>query len=242
MAPQVLQLQKIEPPPELAAALSDDFLGKLVIANPPPVQIAVLEQWGGYCHSKESTEKGEVIIADWRLPSSKSRIMERIREVYIHESSHRLIWQIDSSAGSHGVEFFALQLFLFFRAGKTEEGRWPMWTSATLYDCLNCFGEEGEESHTTVGQSIDWAWETAQDLASQEITAEAAAEEICRRTKIWHAWWAAEPSRRAAAQDKRTKDKIAMKEAKDKIFWWRVYFGSVSFLAAFFLFISLSLR
>lgn len=239
MAPQVLKLQEIEPPHELAAALSDDFLGKLSIANPPPVQIAILEQWGGYCHRKESTEKGEVIIADWRSPASKVRILERIREVYIHESSHRLIWQIDSSAGSHGVEFFALQLFLFFRAGKSEEGRWPMWTSASLYDCLNCLGEE---SLITVGQSIDWAWETAQGLASQEITAEAAAEEICRRVKKWKAWKAEEPARRSAALEKQKATRAALTAARDKIFWWRFYFGSASFMAAAFLILAISMR
>ncbi|MHB1016193.1 MAG: hypothetical protein ACYC2W_13080 [Desulfurivibrionaceae bacterium] len=222
MVPTILQLHEIEPPAELAAALSPDFLSRLVIANLPPVQIATLERWGGYCHNMDATERGEVIISDWRIPQPEWLTLQRIQGTYIHEAAHRLIWQANQKAEGHGVEFFTLQLFLFLLAGEKKDGL-PWLATAELYDCQDCIGEESP----TLGQVVDFSLTTAFVLSGQEITAEQAAAEICRRAKVWREEIVAAPARREAAQ-KAMREKFetlhaALRSARDKIFWWRYF-------------------
>lgn len=224
MAPQVLQLKEIEPPAELAAALSADFLGRLNIANPPAVQIAELEDWGGYCHAQDTTEHGEVVISDWRITLPAWRITQGIRGTYIHETAHRLIWQAETSADTHGLEFYTLLIFLLRRAGERKGGSsWILY--ADFYDCQDCLEAQGVPGILSLGESIDWAMELALKLAGQKITAEMAAQEICRRAKAWREEIAAAPARREAAQ-KAAREKFealqaALAAARDKIFWWR---------------------
>jgi hypothetical protein len=243
MAPQVLQLQEIEPPAELAAALSADFLGRLFIANPPPVQIAPLENWTGYCHAQDATDRGEVIISDWRTPPRPLWSIERIQGIYIHETAHRIIGQADDGVKSHGLEFYSLLLFLLSRAGE-RKGGWSWILYADLYDCQNCIEPSDIPGLPSLGKSIDFSMELALELAGQKITAEQAAEEICRRAKAWREEVAAAPGRREAAQ-KAAREKFealqaALRSARDKIFWWRLYFGAAAFLAVavFFLVIA----
>lgn len=227
MPPQVLKLQEIEPPPELAAALSADFLDRLRIANPPPVRIATPPEaaaWGGYCSGTEYAERGEVVIADWRT-TPEWLVQQRIQTVYVHETAHRLLSQAQArEIESHGIEFFTLLLFLFLRAG-TKKGDRPWLISAGLYDCQNCLEPRGVEGMPSLGESIDFALELALEIASLEITAEQAAEEICRRAKKWKAWKAEEPARREAAQkaarEKAEALRSSLQAARDKIFWWR---------------------
>ena len=243
--PKVLQLQEIEPPQELAEALSADFLAKLRIENPPAVRIAIPPEtasWGGYCSGGEYAERGEVVIADWRH-CQEWRVQQRIQEIYLHETAHRLLsW---AKIESHGIEFFALQLFLFKRAGE-KKGGWPWFFSADLYDCQNCLEPRDVPGVPSLGESIDVAMELALELAGQKITAEHAALEICRRATAWKALKAEEPSRREAAQ-KAAREKVdavrsSLQAARDKIFWWRVYFIASSFLAAAFLTLAISMR
>lgn len=147
MAPQVLQLQEIEPPAELAAALSPDFLDRLGIASLPPVRIAVppaAAAWRGYCSDGEFAERGEVVIADWRL-NQEWRVTEGIQEVYVHETAHRLTWQTDKSADAHGIEFFGILLFLLTRAGEKRGGSRPWVIFWKGYDCQNCLEPRGVE-------------------------------------------------------------------------------------------------
>ncbi len=241
MAPQILQLLEIEPPAELAAALSADFLDRLRIANPPPVRIAIppeIASWGGYCSGGEYAEKGEVVIADWRT-TPEWLVQQRIQAVYVHETAHRLLSQAQArEIESHGIEFFTLLLFLFLRAG-TKKGDRPWLISAGLYDCQNCLEPRGVEGVPSLGESIDFALELALEIASQEITAEQAAEEICRRVKKWKA---EEPERREAAREKQEAIQTAFATAHDKIFWWRVYFFASSFLGVVFLILAISMR
>lgn len=239
----VLQLQEIEPPQELVAALSADFLCRLGISNPPPVRISLPHEdaaWAGYCSGTEYSEKGEIVLADWRQHRGWL-VLQRIQEIYVHETAHRLLSQAHEIE-SHGVEFFTLLLFLFRRAGQ-KKGGWPWLLTADLYDCQDCLKAQGIDGVASLGETIDWALELAIDLADQkEITAEEAAAEIYRRAKVWMKWKAEEPNRRAAAQAKKEEAQAAIIEAEGKIFWWRIYFGAVSLLAFVFLGISISLR
>lgn len=241
MAPAVLQLMEIEPPAELAAALSADFLDRLGIATPPPIQIAALEQWGGYCHEEDATERGEVIVSDWRVPRPEWLTLERIQEVYTHETAHRLIGQTCQSAKAHGIEFFTLLIFLLWRAGG-KKGGCPWFIFWRAYDFQDCMESRGIPGVPSSGESIDWATETALELAGLDLTAEAAASEICRRAKSWGEWKAKEPKRREAAREKQEAIQTAFATAHDKIFWWRVYFFASSFLAAAFLILAISMR
>ena len=243
MAPAVLQLMEIEPPTELAAALSADFLDRLRIANPPPVRIATPPEnatWRGYCSATDFSECGEVVLADWRQPR-EWLILQRIQGIYMHETAHRLIFKTDNKVDAHGIEFFAVLLFLFHRAGLKRSGL-PWLVSADLYDCHDALESRGIDGIPSTGESVDFALELAADLAPQEITAEAAAEEICRRAKFWKNWKAAEPNRRAAAKEKYEAAQVALKETLNKIFWWRVYFSASSFLAAAFLILAICMR
>jgi hypothetical protein len=224
LPPTVLQLKEIEPPRELVAALSADFLGRLNIAKPPPVQLSTLENWTGYCHSQDTTDRGEVIISDWRTPPPAWRITQGIRGTYVHETAHRQIWQAEPSADTHGLEFFTLLLFLLRRAGE-RKGGWSWILNADLYDCQNCIEPQGVPGIPSLGENIDFSMKLALELAEQEITAEQAAEEICRRAAGWKAWRAEESARREAAQ-KATREKTevlrsSLQAARDKIFWWR---------------------
>lgn len=238
----VLQLQEIEPPPELAAALSTDFLDRLRIANPPPVRVAIPPEtahWGGYCSGGEYAEKGEVVIADWRT-THEWRVQQRIQRIYLHETAHRLL-SAQAKIESHGIEFFALQLFLFKRAGK-KKGDWPWILDADFYDCQDCLRSRDVPGVPSTGETIDFALEIALELSAQKITAEQAAEEICRRAAAWKAWRAGEPERREAAREKQEATQAAFGAANDKIFWWRVYCAASSFLAAVIFFLAISMR
>lgn len=247
MVPQVLKLQEIEPPPELAAALSADFLGRLSIENPPPVRVAIPPEtahWGGYCSGGEYAEKGEIVIADWHHHQGW-RVVQGIQHIYLHETAHRLLSPAQAKIENHGIEFFALQLFLFKRAGK-KKGGWPWILSSDLYDCQNCLEPGGIAGVPSLGESIDFAMVLALELADQKITAELATQEICRRAQGWREEIAAEPGRRAAAQ-KAAREKFevlqtALAVAHDKIFWWRLYFGAASFLAAAVFSLAISAR
>lgn len=241
MAPTVLQLQEIEPPPELAAALSPNFMARLGISSPPSVQIAALEKWGGYCHNIDSTERGEIIISDWRTPRPEWLVLQGIQGTYIHETAHRLIWLADQKVEGHGVEFFTLQLFLFLLAGEKKNGL-PWLTTSSFYDCHDCIGEES----LTLGQFMDFAVTTALTLADQKITAEEAAREICLLAQSWREEMAAAPGRREAGR-KAAREKFeilqaTLRETRDKIFWWRLYFSAAAFSAAAFLVLAMNSR
>lgn len=238
MAPAVLQLMEIKPPAELAAALSADFLDPLGIANPPPVRIAIPPEaaaWGGYCSGTEYAERGEVVIADWRI-TQEWLVQQRIQAIYVHEVAHRLLSQA-REIESHGIEFFTLQLFLFRRAG-LKKGDRPWILDADLYDCQDCLDSRDIPGVPSLGKSIAFAMELASALAPKEITAEQAAQEICHRARAWREEIAATPGRREAAQ-KTAREKFealqaALQSARDKIFWWKyavVVAAGVGFLA-----------
>lgn len=179
--PKTLQILEIEPPQVLAEALSGDFLAQLRLNSPPAVRISSgLTKFVGYCQDIDYTEEGEIVIADWRSTRESWSPRNWIRGVYVHETCHRLLCHV--AVASHGLEFFTLQLLLFFRSGVKEETFMPWWQSAELYDLQNCFCSD---EITSPGQCLDWAWRTAQKFAPEDIAAEAAAEEICRLAANW---------------------------------------------------------
>lgn len=234
MAPQILQLQEIEPSAELAAALSVDFLCRLGIENPPPVRISTPPEsatWRGYCSSYEFSEYGEVVLADLEIVNlQKWRMIDQFRCTYVHEAAHRLLSEAD--VASHGAEFLSLFLFLFFRAGEREKEMGPWWHMVNFYCMQDCY-------YQGLGRSLAWAWDTAQDLLPEELTAEQAVEEICKRAK---AWLAEAPARREAAHEKQEALQVTLEDALNKIFWWRIYFAISSFFALIFCGISFYLR
>ncbi len=113
---------------------------------------------------------------------------------------------------------------------------------ADFYDCQDCLRSRDVPGVPSTGETIDFALEIALELSDQKITAEQAAEEICRRAAAWKAWKAGEPERREATREKQETTQAALGAANDKIFWWRVYCAASSFLAAVIFFLAISMR
>lgn len=226
-APKILALREIEPPAALAEALNHDFLAPLKIENPPPVQIMKTEKWGGFCRSHDYTQEGEVVLASSYRACAE---VERFRETYLHEISHRFLCGYkEEIGGGHGPVFFGLQLLLFLRAGEREGGHPWAW-QANLYDLHDCFGDHP----CTPGQALDWAFCQAGELAYTEISAESAADEIARRFAAWRKTLVAAPAKRRAAQARKEKMEEDLARVKNKLFGTRV-------LLAFSLFFSVAL-
>jgi len=234
-APKILALHEIEPPIELAEALSHEFLRPLGIENPPPVRLAKRPagaNWGGYCQGLEHAEHGEVVMNDHRRPPDKKLMVEWFRGTYLHEITHRFLSRCSNSeiGGSHGPVFFAAQLLLFFRAGEREKSGRPWFLSADLYDLQDAWLAK----EYTPGQALDWAVEQAEELAEQKISAEAATGEIVRRYAAWRAAMAAAPARRRAAREKEKAWKEELARLKNRLFGTRVYL-TISFFFSIFL-------
>lgn len=231
-APKILALQEIEPPPALAEALSPEFLRPLRIENPPAVQLMKLEKWGGFCSGEDFTQEGEVVLAS--EPRAYAEV-ERFRGTYLHEISHRFLSGRDKKeiGGHHGPVFFALQGLLFLRLPAKSSGFPWIWT-ADLYDLHDVFGEE----HYSPGQALDWACSQADRLASAEISAEAAAEEITRRFAVWRSAMAAAPGKRRAARAKEKEKEEELARVRNKLFGARIYL-CVALSFSFFLFVIL---
>lgn len=218
--PKILALREIEPPPVLAEALTAEFLAPLRIENLPPLRLAKLEEWAGYCPSTKASEVGEVVVSTAPRPAGD---IEWFRMIYLHEITHKFlsIYSEDEIGGSHGPAFFALELLFFSRASGQQQ--WTWW--ADLYDLQDAWGN----NDYTPGQALDWAWQQAQELAPADISAEASAQEIVRRCAVWRASCAAAPARRAAAREARAAlaRKISLAQ------WWACYFGVLGLLVGF---------
>lgn len=237
-APKIMALQEIEPPTALAEALTPEFLRPLRIENPPPVRLARRPEgatWGGYCQGLEYTENREVVLDDYCHPPEKWLVEERFRGTYLHEITHRFLskYQEKEIGGDHGPVFFSLQLLLFLRAGERAEGdRRPWFLRAGVYDLQDAWLAE----NYTPGQALDWACCQAEELSGTEISAELAAGEIALRFACWKKTLAEAPARRAAVAAARAQQRTALRQAEDKVLWWRLYCGGASFTAAVFLF------
>ena len=225
MAPKILALREIDPPPVLAEALTAEFLRPLRIENPPAVRIArrpAGATWGGFCSWDNQAEFAEVTLHhdDPLAPLEAREMVENLRGTYLHEIAPRFLSKlhVEEIGGSHGPVFYALQLLLFFRAGERAGGRPWAWT-ADLYDLQDCFVEK----KYTPGQALDWAFGQAAELAVTEISAEGASLEIVRKFEIWRRAMAAAPARRSAAQAREVAKEKELARLKNKLFGARIF-------------------
>lgn len=93
-----------------------------------------------------------------------------------------------------------------------------LWQMATLYDV---------QDEDDVGAAIAWAWETANELAPTELSAELWGVIILERCKRWHAWLCERPlreeSRRATINARKAAARASAQlvaDLRESRFWW----------------------
>jgi hypothetical protein len=234
MIPKCLEIQKVEPPPELAAALTPDFIQKLKIEKPPPVLMmdGRGKGWGGFCSGKEYTQDGEIVVSA-RPMAEPAREIWRLRSVYMHEIVHRFLSEKEEGdiGGSHGVVFFTLLLLVLKRAGgrRGEEG--GLWAdSIDFYDFHDVFEEEESDVYTA-GEALDFSIRVSDQLYTKNLSCEAAADVIAARFSSWKNRLAGRPAR----EQKREMEKKAMvaavkteKKKKKEVWGWVAWSGALN--------------
>lgn len=138
-----------------------------------PVEIRPTGRFGGWSSDLDHAPNGRVVLSShvsfWTA--------ERIISVYLHECSHRLLW--DFEAADHGPEFLCLSATLLLRSAsffKTDS----VSTGIGLYDCQDR-PEALEHEAAWRGIVLNWALAVAAELAASDMTAEALAPVVCQR-------------------------------------------------------------
>ena len=165
-----MKLLEVEPPELLAEAINDDLFKRIKMQR-IPVSISQISgnRLHGFCSGNEYTEQNEIVIAselfDVRSARLRSRQIEEIINVYIHECAHRL-----TQEHGHDAAFFCLNMVLHVRAGNNQ-----IW-HVTYYDIH-------EEKYKNDGWK--WASELAYQLADDDMTAEECANVVISKYALW---------------------------------------------------------
>lgn len=166
----VLKLQEVEAPQLLAEALNDDLFKKLKM-NRIAVQISNFKKsadLGGLCINSDHTQMDEVEISSEFFEDSsrpKSKQIETIVSIYLHECAHRITNQ------SHFGGFLCLNILLHIRAGNN------LVNKIRLYDW--------HQENNDMAETFKFAWNLAKNLAETDITAEQAGEIILQKYNAW---------------------------------------------------------
>lgn len=165
-----MKLLEVEPPELLAEALTEELFNKINMQR-IPVSIANISgnRLHGFCSGNEYTEQNEIVIAsellDVRSARLRSRQIEEITNVYLHECAHRL-----TQGHGHDAAFFCLNMVLHLRAENNQ-----IW-HVTTYDVH-------EEKYIHDGWK--WASELAYELADTDMTAEECANVVIGKYTAW---------------------------------------------------------
>lgn len=167
---KVFQMQVVDAPELLSEALTDELFDKIKMQRIP---IAISNISGnrmhGFCSNNEFTQENEIVIAselfDVRSVRLRSRQIEEIINVYLHECAHRLM-----QGHGHNAAFLCLNMVLHLRARDNQ-----IW-HVTCYDVH-------EEKYKNDGWK--WASELAYQLADDDMTAEECANVVISKYALW---------------------------------------------------------
>jgi hypothetical protein len=228
---KVLQLHEIEPPALLAEALTDELFIKLKMSRiPVQIQSILGNRTHGYCSNIEYTERGEIVMSselfDVRSERLRSRQIEEIINVYIHECAHRLCTQKNDS--HHNAEFLCLNMILHLRAGDRQ-----IW-HVNVYDAH-------QEEH--FAQAWQWAWELATKLYETDNSAEECAKIVANEYKVWagqmnqsnEALLEAAKNRKKVEAAKQKKIENQIENLKQDRVMYSLIFSLLTFTITFFL-------
>ena len=163
-------MQVVDAPELLSEALTDELFDKIKMQRIP---IAISNISGnrmhGFCSNNEFTQENEIVIAselfDVRSVRLRSRQIEEIINVYLHECAHRIM-----QGHGHNAAFLCLNMVLHLRARDNQ-----IW-HVTCYDIH-------EEKYKNDGWK--WASELANELADTDATTEECANVVMGKYAEW---------------------------------------------------------
>ena len=168
-----LKQLEIEPPILLAEALTDELFERLKMKKYPVLILKNIIGTAGFCRNSKFAENDEIAMAEEifliKKSESKNSQISSIRSTYLHESAHRIFFNI-GKIGDHDAAFFCLNSLLHLRADHS------LINYLSVYDFH-------EEPHFE--KCFEWAWTLAKKLENDPITAENAGELILQEYKKW---------------------------------------------------------
>lgn len=171
------------------------------ITSAPPLELRPSGAWGGWC-STDLTE-----TPDRRVSVSNQVVLlypDDLVRMYLHETAHRLLLDVDKVNSRHCPIFFAFQMLLFLRLASSSGvvSRPGGWTNAVhfydLQDPPECLSDQPRAEW--LPRCLSWAMSHAAELAATELTAEACATELVSRFGQWVTTLEKEPALKAAAE------------------------------------------
>lgn len=185
---QALRLQKVDPPPLLAEALTDDLFNRVRL-TPVPVHVINAPNVGdtvrpfiGVCFEREYAEHGEITLCTELLTVISDRLKPRqivdIQSVYLHECAHRLL-----PDHGHNGAFLALVMIMYLRAGNFMIQRVDIYDASEEPDFAECWS---------------WAWSLAQNIYKSDSSIEKIADLIKLEYSAWQARERFDPAKHAA--------------------------------------------
>lgn len=152
-------------PAEARRVLNEKLTAKIRQRGTYPVILDSSMPHLGMCSWRHDAPDGEIRMRPINSEPGGTRFM---KYVYLHELSHRLLWNVDNEIHSHYWTFAAMLGVLLRRAG-------DIW-ELTLYDV-----SAHEEEHWS------WAMQRALDISAELAPLPISAEECAER--IWRIWF-----------------------------------------------------
>lgn len=163
-----------QPMAQWLSRVLDPVIEAVKLTAPPPVEIRPTGCWSGWCSDSPSAPDGRIVLSS-RIVFWKQ---EAIVDIYLHESTHRLLDR--HNAQDHSVEFFTLNAALLLRAAEFFDAN-PL-LKLSLYDLQDA--PEALKNHPEANTTaMAWALAEAPKLAESELSAEELAGEVVARWK-----------------------------------------------------------